>query len=154
MGHLVLSTLHTNDATGALTRLLDLGIAPYLIASTVEAVLAQRLVRKICSRCAVEGPSSRDTCRALSTGGADLTSVWRGLGCEQCRGTGYRGRTGIYELLVMNDDLRAALVGQRSARELRGLAAESGMVALLADALRLIRDGTTTPDEVVRICQT
>ena len=153
-GHLVLSTLHTNDATGALTRLLDLGIAPYLIASTVEAVLAQRLVRKVCPRCAVESAPSRDACRALGTGAADLARVWKGAGCEHCRGTGYRGRTGIYELLAMNDELRAALVEQRSAREVRALAAESGMVALLTDAVRLVRDGATTPEEVLRICQT
>ena len=127
-GHLVLSTLHTNDAPSALVRLLDLGVAPYLVASTVEAVLGQRLVRKVCPACRGEA--------------AD---------CPTCRGTGYRGRTGIYELLVMTDELRDALPQQRGAAELRALAIQSGMRTLRDDGLRLVQAGVTTLEEVTRV---
>jgi general secretion pathway protein E len=147
-GHLVLSTLHTNDAPSALTRLLDLGVAPYLVASTVEAVLAQRLVRVICDHCrepvAVE-PAMAD---AFPKGTAPKT-VQRGRGCDHCRGTGYRGRTGIYELLVMNDDLRRAL--QQGAGEIRRLAIAGGMRTLRDDGLRQVVAGVTTLDEVLRV---
>ena len=127
-GHLVLSTLHTNDAPSALVRLLDLGLAPYLVASTVEAVLAQRLVRRICPAC----------------GG-------KAEGCEACRATGFHGRTGIYELLVMTDELRRALPQHRGAGELRALAIASGMQTLRDDGLRLVSAGITTLAEVDRV---
>ncbi len=127
-GHLVLSTLHTNDAPSALVRLLDLGLAPYLVASTVEAVLAQRLVRRVCQAC--EG---------------------RGERCEACRGSGFRGRTGIYELLVMTDELRRALPQHRGAGELRALAIAKGMRTLRADGLRLVDEHVTTLEEVGRV---
>jgi len=127
-GHLVLSTLHTNDAPSALVRLLDLGVAPYLVASTVEAVLGQRLVRKVCPACRRAAPD-----------------------CPTCRGTGYRGRTGIYELLVMTDELRDALPQQRGAAELRALAIASGMRTLRDDGLRLVQAGVTTLEEVTRV---
>jgi general secretion pathway protein E len=124
----VLSTLHTNDAPSALVRLLDLGVASYLVASTVEAVLGQRLVRKVCPACRREAPA-----------------------CPACRGTGYRGRTGIYELLVMTDELRDALPQQRGAAELRALAIQSGMRTLRDDGLRLVQAGVTTLEEVTRV---
>jgi len=127
-GHLVLSTLHTNDAPSALVRLLDLGLAPYLVASTVEAVLAQRLVRRLCA-----------TCRG------------KGEACEACRGTGFHGRTGIYELLVMTDELRRALPQHRGAGELRALAIATGMPTLRDDGLRLVEAGITTLAEVDRV---
>jgi len=148
-GHLVLSTLHTNDAVGALTRLLDLGIAPYLVVSTVEAALAQRLVRLVCASCAAPA-SARDDERAVLglPAGAELT---RGRGCPDCRGTGYRGRTGLYELLVLDDTLRAAVVRGASAPELRDLAAHAGMTTLADHGLRLVRAGRTTLDEVLRV---
>jgi type II secretory ATPase GspE/PulE/Tfp pilus assembly ATPase PilB-like protein len=124
----VLSTLHTNDAPSALVRLLDLGVASYLVASTVEAVLGQRLVRKVCPACRRAAPA-----------------------CPACRGTGYRGRTGIYELLVMTDELRDALPRQRGAAELRDLAVKAGMRTLRDDGRRLVEAGVTTPEEVARV---
>ncbi len=151
-GHLVLSTLHTNDAATALTRLIDLGVAPYLVASAVEAVLAQRLVRVNCPGCTRLVPLDRrvvgDAAEAELAG---VEAEWRGAGCEQCRGTGYRGRTGVYELLVMDDDLRAEVLRHRGSRELRALAIAKGMRTLREDGLRLVRSGVTTVAEVERV---
>jgi general secretion pathway protein E len=148
-GHLVLSTLHTNDAPSALTRLLDLGVAPYLVASTVTAVLAQRLVRTICPSCRREVPgggalADRD---ALSLSG----TAWRGTGCDACLGSGYRGRTGIYELLLLDDEVRAEVMRQRGSAELMRLAVRGGMRTLYDDGLRQVRAGVTTMDEVRRV---
>ena len=145
-GHLVLSTLHTNDAPSALTRLLDLGVAPYLVASTVEAVLAQRLVRTICTACktevAVEWPDAGD---------AAPRTAWRGTGCDECSGTGYRGRTGLYELLQLDDDIRSEVMRRRGSSDLRRLAVEHGMRTLYEDGLRQVRAGVTTLEEVLRV---
>lgn len=135
-GHLVLSTLHTNDAPGALIRLVDLGVAPFLLASTVEAVLAQRLVRVIC-----------ESCKVPVWPGA----TYRGRGCSKCLGTGYRGRTGIYELLVMSDEIRSELPRSRDLGELRVLAERAGMKTLAWDGMRLAREGITTEEEVLRV---
>jgi general secretion pathway protein E len=150
-GHLVLSTLHTNDATSALTRLLDLGVAPYLVTSTVEAVLAQRLVRRICVACTAPAEPEPGIAAAFGIAPDALGVVRAGRGCAECRGTGYRGRTGIYELLVMNDDLRVELPRRRGAGELRALAVGAGMRTLRDDGLRLVREGLTTPEEVLRV---
>lgn len=150
-GHLVLSTLHTNDAPGALTRLVDLGVAPYLVASTVEAILAQRLVRVICPRCREEVRADGISQSAFGAAGAGLTHVYRGAGCEECRGSGYRGRIGLYELLVMGDEIRAELQRQRGVGELRRIARAAGMSTLREDGLRLVRAGVTTPEEVLRV---
>ncbi|MFC1543768.1 GspE/PulE family protein [Gemmatimonadota bacterium] len=150
-GHLVLSTLHTNDAATALTRLIDLGIEPYLVASTVEAVLAQRLVRKICTECSVPSELSFEQRVALGIAEGEELPVRRGAGCEECRGTGYRGRTGIYELMVMDEELRAALDRSSSAGQLSQLACEKGMKLLHEDGIRLIREGITTADEILRV---
>lgn len=148
-GHLVLSTLHTNDAPSALIRLVDLGIKPYLVASTVEAVLAQRLVRRICVECRDTVPADPELLTALGADGESTT--WRGSGCEACRGTGFRGRTGIYELLVLDGTLRAAVQQSTGTEPLRALARDAGMRTLREDGLRLIREGITTPEEVLRI---
>ena len=146
-GHLVLSTLHTNDAPSALTRLLDLGVAPYLVASTVEAVLAQRLVRTICRACrtevAVDWPNA--------AADAPQRMAWRGTGCDECSGTGYRGRTGIYELLLLDDEVRAEVMRRRGSSELHRLAVERGMRTLYEDGLRQVRAGVTTLEEVLRV---
>ena len=143
-GHLVLSTLHTNDAPSALTRLLELGIAPYLIASTVDAILAQRLVRIVCSGCRSE--------RRISQSGRDLpASESYGRGCDECHGTGYRGRTGIYELLIMDDAMRKELMRRGGAAELKESAISGGMRTLHDDGLRLVRAGVTTLEEVLRV---
>ncbi len=150
-GHLVLSTLHTNDAATALTRLVDLGIEPYLVASTVEAVLAQRLVRRICVSCREPVTLNREEWTALGTGGEELGQVWEGKGCSECRGTGYKGRTGIYELLVMDEELRAAVQENASASLLERLGTDRGMRLLKDDGIRVIREGITTPKEVLRV---
>jgi general secretion pathway protein E len=153
-GHLVLSTLHTNDAATALTRLVDLGVERYLVASTVEAVLAQRLVRRICSECTEPVALSVEERTALGVGAGPETAGLegaRGRGCEHCRGTGYRGRTGIFELLVLDDDLRIELDGGASAGHIERLARERGMRLLREDGLRLVLAGRTTPEEVLRV---
>jgi general secretion pathway protein E len=150
-GHLVLSTLHTNDAPSALTRLLDLGVASYLVTSTVEAVLAQRLVRTICSACRREQEADPRIAAAFGLEAGGLRTVQRGSGCAECRGTGFHGRTGIYELLIMTDAIRAALPQNRGAGELRALAVTDGMRTLRDDGVRLVREGVTTPEEVLRV---
>jgi len=152
-GHLVLSTLHTNDAPSALTRLLDLGVAAYLVASTVEAVLAQRLVRVVCPHCKVAEPVPEDWWRDFggSASGEPLTQVWHGRGCAHCRHTGYRGRTGVYEFIRMTEPLRAEILHQRGANDLRRVAIEQGMRTLRMDGLRLVREGVTTIEELLRV---
>lgn len=149
-GHLVLSTLHTNDATSALTRLLDLGVPPYLAAGTVEAVLAQRLVRKVCDGCGRRETPPDDVRRMLGLTAEQLPSIRVGTGCEICRGTGFFGRTGIYELLVLNDELRTALHGGGGA-PLRTLAISQGLRTLREDGVRQLMAGVTTPAEVLRV---
>jgi type II secretory ATPase GspE/PulE/Tfp pilus assembly ATPase PilB-like protein len=150
-GHLVLSTLHTNDAATALTRLIDLGIEPYLVASTVEAVLAQRLVRRICASCRRRAELTSEQRTALEVTKSSLPDAWAGEGCGACRGTGYRGRTGIYELLVMDEELRSAMHEDASAGRLARIAVDKGMRFLREDGVRLIRDGETTAEEVLRV---
>jgi general secretion pathway protein E len=150
-GHLVLSTLHTNDAATALTRLVDLGIEPYLVASTVEAVLAQRLVRRICDGCKVPAPITSEQRTALRISTADIEHGWVGAGCPACRNTGYRGRTGIYELLVMDEEIRSVLHTDASAGRLTRLGIDKGMRLLRDDGLRLVRAGITTVEEVMRV---
>jgi general secretion pathway protein E len=152
-GHLVLSTLHTNDAPSALTRLIDLEVAPYLVASTVEAVLAQRLVRLICDDCRERQPASGTWREDFGPAAADVEHGYRGAGCDRCRGTGYRGRTGIYELLELDESIRSELPGRRGAGELRRLAVSAGMRTLREDGLRQVRAGLTTPEEVLRVCR-
>jgi general secretion pathway protein E len=152
-GHLVLSTLHTNDAASALTRLLDLGVADYLVASTIGGVLAQRLVRKICSQCVEAAAPSELARREMAADGCNLDEIHRGRGCAACRGTGYRGRTGIYELLAVNDVLRAEFLRRRGSGEMRRIAIEGGMRPLRADGWRQVALGLTTPEEVLRVAQ-
>ena len=152
-GHLVLSTLHTNDAPTALTRLLDLDVAAYLVASTVDAVLAQRLVRVICPHCKIETKPDKAAERRLDIAALGLTKVWKGKGCDQCRDTGYRGRTGVYELLVMDNELRVEVQKRRGSEELRSMAIAKGMRTLQDDGLRLVRAGVTTLDEVLRVAR-
>jgi general secretion pathway protein E len=152
-GHLVLSTLHTNDAPTALTRLLDLDVAAYLVASTVDAVLAQRLVRKICTNCKEETTPDKGARRQLDVVALGLERVWHGVGCEHCRQTGFRGRTGVYELLLMDNEMRVELQRRRGSEELRSMALAKGMRSLQDDALRLVRAGITTLGEVLRVAR-
>jgi len=125
-GHLVFSTLHTNDAAAGITRLIDMGIEPYLVAATVQAILAQRLVRVSCAAC-------------------------RGAGCDSCSRTGFRGRTGIYELLAVTEELRSRIVARSPLDEIRALARRNGMKSLLEDGLEKVAAGVTTRDEVMRV---
>jgi type II secretory ATPase GspE/PulE/Tfp pilus assembly ATPase PilB-like protein len=150
-GHLVLSTLHTNDAPSALTRLLDLGVAPYLVGSTVEAVLAQRLTRRLCGECAVEVSAPGDVREEMRRDGVEGDVIRLAVGCPACRGTGYRGRTGIFELLVVDDEMREAVTRRVGAGPLRRLALERGMRPLRADGWRQVVAGVTTVEEVRRV---
>jgi general secretion pathway protein E len=150
-GHLVFSTLHTNDAAGAVTRLQDMGVESYLISSSLLAIQAQRLVRRVCTDCAHEYPLSDDEAVVLEISKADYPHVRRGAGCERCGGTGYRGRIGLYELLVMSDTLRHEVATGADANIIRAQAVKEGMKTLRQDALEKLAAGLTTPEEVVRV---
>ena len=152
-GHLVLSTLHTNDAPSSVTRLINLGIEPYLIGSAVNACLAQRLVRRICDQCKKQVPPDENTAKHLAMHGACMDEVWMGKGCAKCRGTGYNGRLGLYEILVLNDNLRDKISENPNVTELRRMCAESGMVTLREDGFQKVVDGTTTVKEVLRVSE-
>lgn len=151
-GHLVLSTLHTNDAAGAVTRLVDMGVEPYLIAASLEAVLAQRLVRRICSNCRQWYVPDEDTLQRLQITRERIgdRKFAYGKGCEQCHGSGYKGRHGLFEMILMSDRLRDAISRRASTLELRRLAFEEGTLGLREDGLRGLLDGVTTVDEVLR----
>jgi general secretion pathway protein E len=150
-GHLVLSTLHTNSAVATVTRLLEMGLEPYLLASAVTGVLAQRLVRKICETCREPIPMAEGV-RALFKDDPPKT-VFRGIGCPDCRGVGYRGRMGVYELLGMNDELRRLMYENASEADLLKTAKRAGLKTLRDSCLQLVREGVTTPEEVIRISQ-
>ncbi|MGH7414866.1 MAG: GspE/PulE family protein [Candidatus Rokuibacteriota bacterium] len=152
-GHLVFSTLHTNDAPGAVTRLQDMGCEPYLVSSVLSGVLAQRLVRRICPAC--RAPDHPDPAGLLALGVTDATSVelFRGKGCDDCRGTGYRGRTGIYELFRITEEARSLVVRKAPAGELRRHALARGMVPLREDAWAKACAGLTTVEEILRVTQ-
>jgi type II secretory ATPase GspE/PulE/Tfp pilus assembly ATPase PilB-like protein len=152
-GHLVFSTLHTNDAVSALTRLKDLGVKPYMIAATVEGILAQRLVRRICSECR-ESYLPEPGLLALAGGLARTTTEFsRGRGCTRCRQTGYRGRIGLFELLVLREEVRDDLVDQSAMPVLRERARALGMTSLMEDGWRKVQAGLTTIEEVLRVVQ-
>jgi len=150
-GHLVFSTLHTNDAAGAVTRLQDMGVEGYLISSSLLAIQAQRLVRRICTDCKIAQPISEDEAAVLEINPRDYPVLHRGTGCERCGGTGYRGRIGLYELLVMSDDIRHHIASGADANIIREQAIKEGMRTLRQDALEKLGAGLTTPEEVVRV---
>ncbi|MFN2399102.1 MAG: GspE/PulE family protein [Gemmatimonadaceae bacterium] len=152
-GHLVFSTLHTNDAVGAIPRLIDLGVPDYLVASTVEGVLAQRLVRRTCSACQGEYRPHPANVTLLSGSPVGCVTHLRGMGCSACRGTGYRGRIGIFELLIMTEDVKDAVVKGGPRSELRARAIESGMAPLRADGWAKVQAGLTTVEEVLRVVE-
>ncbi|MHB9036219.1 MAG: GspE/PulE family protein [Armatimonadota bacterium] len=152
-GHLVLSTLHANDSSGAAARLIDMGVEPFLVASSVVGLLSQRLIRTICPRCATQfiitdGLLSQ---LKLDVSAAELAGAMKGAGCEQCGRTGYKGRMGIYELLRMDDDIRAAIIARSSAAAIRQIAMKKGMLTLREDALEKVKQGMTTIEEVMRV---
>ena len=151
-GHLVLATLHTNDAPGAVTRLIDMGVEPYLLASTLNGVLAQRLVRKLCVEC--RAPYEPDAAERTIFGLHPPERAYRAVGCGACNFTGYKGRTCIYELLTVDDDLRRLVHATAAERELRAHGVRQGMLRLREDGLRWVREGVTSLDEVLRVTRT
>ena len=162
-GHLVFSTLHTNDAPGAITRLIDMNVEPYLVASTVEGIIAQRLARRVCRACCEMYSPDRDELVRLMGNGhngngngvviPDDLEIPRAVGCKECRGRGYKGRIGIFEVLLMTDEIRSMALKQASTNEIRRLAVQLGMRGLREDGWRKVTAGLTTVDEVIRLTQ-
>lgn len=152
-GHLVFSTLHTNDAPSAITRLLDMGVENFLLSSTVRGILAQRLVRLICPSCKEIDPSIADKEELALFGVESNTPLYRGKGCEHCAWTGYYGRLGIFELLIVDDDVRKLILKNSDSNQIRGLARQHGMRTLLEDGAEKIKSGITTLSEVLRVTQ-
>lgn len=160
-GHLVLSTLHTNDAPGAITRLVDMGIEPFLVSSSIVGVLAQRLIRKICPHCAEAYKPSAELIASIGTTEAHLEKLspggeiklFRSKGCSECRFTGYVGRMAIYELMVVTDEIRALILKETDAGTIRKQATKEGMLSLRQSALSKLAQGNTTVEEIIRITQ-
>ncbi|HIG27245.1 MAG TPA: type II/IV secretion system protein [Verrucomicrobiales bacterium] len=154
-GHLVFSTLHTNDAPSAFTRLIDMGIEPFLVASSVEAVLAQRLVRTICKFCKTEQTIDPDYLKRAGVPESEIAQshFWHGPGCEECRNTGYKGRTGIHELLIVSETHRPLILNRAAAATISRKSIEMGMQTLRMDGLEKARKGVTTLEEVIRVTQ-
>ncbi|MFZ4116586.1 MAG: GspE/PulE family protein [Chthoniobacterales bacterium] len=151
-GHLVLTTLHTNDAPGAISRLIDMGLDPLMITTTLEGILAQRLVRKICSFCRTAYPPEKFSSAELAFFNTHLlpSQLYSGVGCEQCHHTGYQGRIGIFELLLLDDELRLLIHERAACHRLREKAAQQGMSSLHSEARRSVLEGVTTVEEVKR----
>ena len=152
-GHLVFSTLHTNDAPGAITRLQDMGVEPYLVASVLEGVLAQRLVRRICVACRVPDTPSQADLDALGIRASADVTLYKGKGCDDCRGTGYRGRSAIYEMFGIDEDARSLVLRRASSRDIRVHAIERGMITLRLDGWQRACEGVTTVEEILRVTQ-
>jgi type II secretory ATPase GspE/PulE/Tfp pilus assembly ATPase PilB-like protein len=153
-GHMVFSTLHTNDAPGAVTRLLDMGMEPFLVTSTVTGVVAQRLVRALCGQCKAPAEPSPADLAALKMTADQLTApLMRAVGCEACQGIGYKGRSGLYELLLMTEALRPLVIDRASISELRMKARAEGMRTLRQDGITKVLAGVTTVEEMVRETQ-
>jgi len=154
-GHLVFSTLHTNDAPSAFTRLIDMGIEPFLVASSVEAVMAQRLVRNICPHCMVEQKVESGYLHKIGFPAAEIETAkfWRGAGCEECRQLGYQGRQGIYELLILNEALRPLILNRAASSTIAQKAIEQGMRTLRVDGWNKVKTAKTTIEEVLRVTQ-
>ncbi|MGH6929205.1 MAG: GspE/PulE family protein, partial [Dongiaceae bacterium] len=151
-GHLVLSTLHTNDAPSTINRLMNMGIEPFLVASSLNLVCAQRLVRRVCTNCKVEDPVPQQALEHVGFNSEDARTVkpFKGTGCEKCHKTGYKGRVGLYEVMEITDELRELILVGASSLELRRKAVEEGMITLRGSGLRKIKDGVTTMEEVLR----
>jgi type IV pilus assembly protein PilB len=151
-GHMVFSTLHTNDAPSTITRMKDMGVPVFLITATVEAILAQRLVRRICSQCREEVKPSEDLLAQVMLTDKDAAKkkFYRGRGCEFCNNTGYKGRVGLFELMIMNDDLRDMIMRNCTSDEIRERARHYGMVTLRDAGLNYVYEGVTTAEEVMQ----
>lgn len=150
-GHLVFSTLHTNDAPGALTRLIDMGVEPYLVASSLEAVLAQRLVRVLCKHCKKEDTSPTTQALKVQLGIPANAPIYAAGGCRECRQTGYHGRRGIFEWMDSSNEIRQMILKRASSDQIRDTARRAGMRTLAEDGWRLVRLGVTTPEEILRV---
>ena len=153
-GHLVLSTLHTNDAPGAVTRLLDLEVAPYLVSASLIAVLAQRLVRKICSACKTEYEPPASIRKLVEKEGGKVEKFYRGVGCKKCRNTGYAGRIAVHELFVPDEEILEMINERASLKKLRSKALQKGMIPLQADGIEKVKAGIVSIEEVLRTTQT
>ncbi|HKP72808.1 MAG TPA: ATPase, T2SS/T4P/T4SS family, partial [Pyrinomonadaceae bacterium] len=151
-GHLVLSTLHTNDAPSTISRLMNMGIEPFLVATSVNLIQAQRLIRRVCSECKEVLPTPAEALVEIgfSKEEARELKIYKGKGCSKCNNTGYKGRVGLYEVMEITDDIRELILIGASALELRKRAIENGMLTLRASGLMKIRNGVTTLEEVVR----
>lgn len=154
-GHLVFSTLHTNDSAGAVTRLLDMGVEPYLVASSLAGVVAQRLLRRVCSNCAKPDVPNPNSLRAIGIRGDEPGANFRrGAGCDKCQGTGYKGRQGLYELLIVDEEIRRMTVDHAPASKMKAHAMSAqGMRTLVGDGRIAVLAGITTPEEVMRVSQ-
>ncbi len=152
-GHLVLSTLHTNDAPSSVTRLINIGVEPYLIGSALNATLAQRLVRKICENCKTHDTPVGDVADHLAMHGINPAEIAKGEGCDKCRNSGYSGRLGLYELLVLDDNLRDKIASNPNVTEFRRICVERGMVTLREDGFKKVEAGQTTVDEILRVTE-
>jgi type IV pilus assembly protein PilB len=157
-GHLVFSTLHTNDAPGAITRLIDMGVKPFLVASSIQAVLGQRLIRVLCPKCKV--PDTEPNPMWLKLAGIsekDLTmggkQIYKPRGCDHCSGIGFRGRVGIFEMMVMNNEIRTLAFERAPTNKIRKAALAGGMKSLLADGRLKVLNGITTAEEIVKVAQ-
>ena len=152
-GHLVFSTLHTNDAPGAIARMIDMGIESFLVSSSVIAVLAQRLVRTVCPKCKEKYTPSKEALRDIGLEGKEKIDFYKGKGCSKCMDTGYKGRIGLFELMVMDDKIRNLTIAKTPIEEIRKHAIAQGMMTLMDDGIDKIRNGLTTVEEVLRVTQ-
>ena len=152
-GHLIFSTLHTNDAASGITRLVDMGIEPYLVSSAVECFIAQRLIRFICPQCKRPAKVTPDIIKDFGLQMDDLThlTIYEGKGCEHCKFTGYHGRQGIYEFLVFTDEIRDMIVAGAAVNLIRNKAIKNGMRTLRQEGWNRVKAGLTTPSEVLRV---
>lgn len=150
-GHLVVSTLHTNDAASSITRLADMGVEPFLIGASVVGVIAQRLVRKLCPRCKERVIASPEDKQILGKNLADEVHIYKAKGCHQCNETGYSGRLGVYEIMPVDHDIRMIINRRGSADDIREVALKNGLKTIRANSIRLVLNGTTTIDEMLRI---
>ncbi|MBU0650872.1 Flp pilus assembly complex ATPase component TadA, partial [bacterium] len=151
-GHLVLSTLHTNDAASTVTRLLDMGIEAFLITSTLNGVIAQRLVRKLCQNCKEIIQPTDAILKEINLFPKDVQGkkFYVGKGCNMCNNTGYKGRTGLYEILKMDDEIKHLIINRASTAEIREQARKNGMILLREDGIKKVFDGITTLEEIIK----
>jgi len=152
-GHLVISTLHTNDAAGTISRLLDMGIEPFLISSSINCVVGQRLVRKVCASCKVPYTPESEVLDEFGIKSGDKTTLYKGEGCKNCRDTGYKGRVGIYEVMTVTDEIRREILKKADSATLRSTALKHGFKPLREDGVSKVLEGITTMEEVMQATQ-